>query len=145
MRRVVITGVGVISPHGIGTQAFWSALLEAKSSISPLTRFDPGAFPSHVAAVVPPFKTTDFVPRSYRKSTKIMARDIELAVVAADFAVRDARLITKGISEGINLARAGGKGLVQARPRPRGVQYRRRPDLCRPRRTHRSDGRSPQP
>lgn len=100
MRRVVITGVGAISPHGVGTQPFFSGLLEGKCSITALTRFDPSAFASRIAGVIPAFKTTDFVPRSYRKSTKIMARDIELAVVAADFAVRDARLITKGVGEG---------------------------------------------
>jgi len=99
MRRVVITGVGAVSPHGIGTAPFWNGLLEGKSSITALTRFDPSAFESRVAGVVPEFKTTDFVPKSYRKSTKIMAHDIELAVVAADFAVRDARLITKGIAD----------------------------------------------
>ena len=95
MRRVVITGLGSISPHGIGTPAFWNGLLEAKSSITRLSLFDPSAFPSQVAGQVPPFKTTDFVPKSYRKATKIMARDIELAVVAADLAVKDAKLLTK--------------------------------------------------
>jgi 3-oxoacyl-[acyl-carrier-protein] synthase II len=116
MRRVVITGVGAISPHGIGTAPFWNGLLEAKSSITPLTRFDPSAFASRVAGVVPPFKTTDFVPRSYRKSTKIMARDIELAVVAADFAVRDARLITKGTAEGANEADLTARGWFRPAP-----------------------------
>jgi 3-oxoacyl-[acyl-carrier-protein] synthase II len=99
MRRVVITGLGAISPHGLGAPALWEALAAGKSSLATLTRFDPAAFPSQVAGVVPAFKTTDFVPKSYRKATKIMARDIELAVVAADFAVRDARLATKGILE----------------------------------------------
>ena len=100
MRRVVITGIGAISPHGLGVPAFCTALAQGKSSVALLTRFDPSAFPGQVAGVVPDFKTTNFVPRSYRKSTKIMARDIELAVVAADFAVRDAKLITKGVAEG---------------------------------------------
>ena len=98
MRRVVITGLGSISPHGIGTPAFWNGLLEGKSSTATLTRFDPSAFESQVAGAVPAFKTADFVPKSYRKATKIMARDIELAVVAADFAVRDAKLLTKGVA-----------------------------------------------
>jgi 3-oxoacyl-[acyl-carrier-protein] synthase II len=99
MRRVVITGLGAISPHGIGAPAFWNALLEGKSGITALTRFDPSAFKSRVAGTIPPYKTTEFVPKSYRKATKIMAKDIELAVIAADFAVRDARLITKGVAE----------------------------------------------
>jgi 3-oxoacyl-[acyl-carrier-protein] synthase II len=97
MRRVVITGLGSVSPHGIGTAAFWNGLLEAKSSTTTLTKFDPSAFDSHVAGTIPPFKTTDYVPKSYRKATKIMARDIELAVVAADLAVRDGKLITKSV------------------------------------------------
>jgi 3-oxoacyl-[acyl-carrier-protein] synthase II len=96
MRRVVITGLGAISPHGIGAPAFWAALLEGRSSITRISRFDPSTFPSQVAGAVPAFKTTEYVPKSYRKATKIMARDIELAVVAADLAVKDAKLITKG-------------------------------------------------
>ena len=59
---------------------------------------------AQVAAVVPPYKATEYVPRSYRKSTRIMARDIELAVVAADIAVRDAKLLTKGTAESPNAA-----------------------------------------
>ncbi len=116
MRRVVITGVGAISPHGIGTQPFWNALLEAKSSISPITRFDPTAFDSQVAGTVPAYKTTDYVPKSYRKATKIMARDIEMAVIAADFAVRDAKLLTKGVAEGADLQDLAAKGW--SRPDP---------------------------
>jgi len=99
MRRVVISGLGSISPHGVGTQPFWNALLEGKSSVTPLTKFDPGAFDSRVGGQIPPFKTADHVPKSYRKATKIMARDIELAVVAADLAIRDAKLISKGLTE----------------------------------------------
>ena len=98
MRRVVITGLGAISPHGLGAPTFWNALLEGKSSVATLSRFDPSAFPSRVAGQVPAFKTTEHVPKSYRKATKIMARDIELAVVAADLAVKDAKLLTKGIA-----------------------------------------------
>ncbi|HVT80109.1 MAG TPA: beta-ketoacyl-[acyl-carrier-protein] synthase family protein [Phycisphaerae bacterium] len=116
MRRVVITGLGAISPHGIGTQPFWNALLEAKSSTGPLTRFDPGAFDSHVAGNVPAYKVTEFVPKSYRKATKIMARDIEMAVVAADFAVRDAKLLTKGVGEGPSGAELAAKGWFKPDP-----------------------------
>lgn len=120
MRRVVITGLGAVSPHGLGAPALWEGLLAGKSSITTLTRFDPAAFASHVAGVIPPFKTTDYVPKSYRKATKIMARDIELAVVAADFAVRDARLATKGILETTPLEKlpptADGRGWTRPDP-----------------------------
>jgi len=96
---VVITGIGAVSPHGLGSAAFWSGLVDGKSSLVPLMCFDASAFDSRVAGLLPPFKTTDYVPKSYRKATKIMARDIELAVVAADLAVRDARLATKSVVE----------------------------------------------
>ena len=99
MRRVVVTGLGAISPHGLSTADFWQGLLAGKSSTALLTAFDSSTFPSRVAGVVPAFKVTDYVPKSYRKATKIMARDIELAVVAADIALRDAKLATRGILE----------------------------------------------
>ncbi len=85
-------------PTASAATAFWDALLDAKSSIAPLTLFDPASFPCRVAGTVPPFKITDYVPKTYRKATKIMSRDIELAVIAADLAVRDAKLLTKGIA-----------------------------------------------
>ncbi|HVX86475.1 MAG TPA: beta-ketoacyl synthase N-terminal-like domain-containing protein [Phycisphaerae bacterium] len=103
MRRVVITGIGAVSPLGLGGGTgggLWEGLLAGRSGTATLRRFDASAFPSRVAGEVPAFKTTDYVPKSYRKATKIMARDIELAVVAADLAVKDARLITRGIAEG---------------------------------------------
>jgi 3-oxoacyl-[acyl-carrier-protein] synthase II len=99
MRRVVITGLGAISPHGLSAADFWKGLIEGRSSTAPLASFDPAGFPSQVAGSVPAFKIADYVPKSYRKATKIMARDIELAVVAADGAVRDAKLATRGIME----------------------------------------------
>ena len=73
--------------------------MSGRCGVDVIRAFDASAFPCGIAGSVPAFKTTDFVPKSYRKSTKIMARDIELAVVAADNAVRDARLATRGILE----------------------------------------------
>jgi 3-oxoacyl-[acyl-carrier-protein] synthase II len=104
MRRVVITGVGAVSPLGLGAPALWEGLVAGRSGTGTLRRFDASTFPSRVAGEVPAFKTTEYVPKSYRKATKIMARDIELAVVAADLAVKDAKLITRGITEGPNTA-----------------------------------------
>jgi 3-oxoacyl-[acyl-carrier-protein] synthase II len=99
MRRVVITGIGAVSPHGLTSGDLWKGLTEMRSAIAPLSAFDPVAFPSRIAGQVPAFKTMDYVPKSYRKATKIMARDIELAVLAADGAVRDAHLATRGVME----------------------------------------------
>ncbi len=99
-RRVVITGLGPVSALGIGIDATWSAMLEGKTCIDRIQRFDPSGLPCHIAGEVESFKVTKFVPKSHRKATKVMARDIELAIVAADQAARDAQLITPGITPG---------------------------------------------
>jgi 3-oxoacyl-[acyl-carrier-protein] synthase II len=94
-RRVVITGVGLVTPLGIGADAVWNALIEKQCGIRRIDAFDPSRFDSQIAGQVPPFKMGDFVPKSYRKSIKVMARDIEIAVAAAHQAAKDAGLRTK--------------------------------------------------
>src|SRR5271170_4180718 len=117
MRRVVITGLGVISPHGLTAADFWKGIIEGRSSTAPVAAFDPSGFPSQVAGTVPVFKTADYVPKSYRKATKIMARDIELAVVAADGAVRDAKLATRGVLESMGGKKTDDSWFVPNPPR----------------------------
>ncbi len=95
-RRVVISGLGPVSGVGLGIEPVWQALLEGKSAIGRITAFDPTGFPSRIAAEVKDLKLSNFVPKSYRKNVKVMARDIEFAVAAADLAARDAKLATKG-------------------------------------------------
>ena len=98
-RRIVITGLGPITAFGPGLDALWSALCEGRSAIKRITRFDPSGFPCQIAAELPDemFDVKSVVPKSYRKATKVMARDIELAVGAAAAAVNDAKLITKAV------------------------------------------------
>src|SRR5437763_7385796 len=98
-RRVVITGIGVISPIGIGAKAFWENLLAGQVGVRRIARWDPAGFPSQVGGEVPAYKIGDYVPKSYRKATKVMARDIELAVVAADDAFKDAGLKSKAYTD----------------------------------------------
>lgn len=98
-RRVVITGIGVISPIGIGAKPFWDNLLAGKVGVRRISNWDPSGFPSQVGGEVPAYKIGDYVPKSYRKATKVMARDIELAVVAADDAFKDAGLKSKAYTE----------------------------------------------
>src|SRR6476659_5116737 len=117
MRRVVITGVGVVSPLGIGARAHWEGVLAGRSAVKRITAFDPSGFPSQIGGEAPAYKIGDFVPKSYRKATKVMARDIELAVVAADDAFKDAGLKSKAYTEtpDIPTARFGcniGAGLI---------------------------------
>jgi 3-oxoacyl-[acyl-carrier-protein] synthase II len=98
-RRVVVTGLGTLTALGIGIEPLWDGLLAKQSGIKTLQSFDASGLAASFGGEVPPFKTADFVPKSYRKSTKVMARDIELAVVAAYLAVKDAGLATKCLIE----------------------------------------------
>jgi len=95
--RVVITGLGAISPLGLNVAQMWEGLNEGRCGISRITAFDPSGFSCKIAGQVPEYKISNFVPKSYRKATKLMCRDIELAVVAADEAIRNSGLVTKGI------------------------------------------------
>lgn len=94
-RRVVITGLGLVTPVGIGAEAVWNALLEKKSGIGRITAFDPSDFKSHVGGQIAALNTANTIPKPYRKSLRVMARDIEIAVVAAYEAVKDAGLKTR--------------------------------------------------
>jgi 3-oxoacyl-[acyl-carrier-protein] synthase II len=116
-RRVVVTGIGIVSPIGIGAADFWSQLLAGTSGVKPISAFDPGGFACRIGAEVPAFKIAEYVPKTYRKATKVMARDIELAVVAADLAFKDAGLQSKAYTESpdIDVKRFGcniGAGLI---------------------------------
>jgi len=96
-RRVVITGLGPVTAHGVGIDPLWSALCEGRSALAPIRAFDASGFRAASGAELPEsFDVKEFVPKSYRKATKVMARDIEIAVGAALTAVRDAGLGTRG-------------------------------------------------
>lgn len=60
-RRVVITGMGVVSPVGIGTEEFWNALMAGKSGIGPITEFDAADFPVRIAGEVKDFDPVKYV------------------------------------------------------------------------------------
>lgn len=98
-RRVVITGLGPVTPIGIGATAFWNALLEGVSGIRRVRAFDPSRFDSQMAGEIDGVEVGNYVPKSYRKAAKIMARDIVLAVAGAYEAVKDAGLRTKCMLE----------------------------------------------
>ena len=96
-RRVVITGLGPVTAHGVGIDPLWQALCEGRSALAPLRAFDASGFKAAAGAELPDsFDVKDLVPKSYRKATKVMARDIEIAVGAALMAVKDAGLATRG-------------------------------------------------
>jgi 3-oxoacyl-[acyl-carrier-protein] synthase II len=92
MRRVVVTGLGVVAPNGVGKEAFWSACVNGRSGVGPIRTFDASSHPVGIAAEVPDFDLTPFVPGAHRKSLKIMGRAARFGVAAAGLAVRDAGL-----------------------------------------------------
>lgn len=89
-RRVVITGVGLVSPLGIGTQLNWDALCAGKSGIGEVTKFDSTDFPSRIAGEVKGFDPLQFVEK---KDVKKMDIFIQYAIAAAQFAMADANLV----------------------------------------------------
>jgi 3-oxoacyl-[acyl-carrier-protein] synthase II len=92
MRRVVVTGLGVVAPNGVGKEAFWSACVNGRSGVAAIRSFDARNHPVRIAAEVPDFDVAPFVPLSQRKSLKIMSRAMRFAVTAATLAVKDSGL-----------------------------------------------------
>jgi 3-oxoacyl-[acyl-carrier-protein] synthase II len=92
MRRVVITGLGVVAPNGIGKESFWNACLNGHSGVAPIRTFDSSEHPVKVAAEVVDFDVTPYVPSEHRKSLRIMSRAMQFAVGAAGMAVADSGL-----------------------------------------------------
>ncbi|MDP3718123.1 MAG: beta-ketoacyl-ACP synthase II [Acidobacteriota bacterium] len=89
-RRVVVTGVGLVSPVGMGAQANWDALCAGKSGIGPITRFDATAFSTRFAGEVKNFDPLQFIEKKELKKMDIF---IQFAVAASQYAMDDARLV----------------------------------------------------
>lgn len=88
-RRVVITGVGPVTPIGIGAEQFWCGLLARRSPVRKITRFDPSPFRSQIAAEIDDFRPGEFLePRQARRWDRFS----QLGVVAAKLAIQDAGL-----------------------------------------------------
>jgi 3-oxoacyl-[acyl-carrier-protein] synthase II len=88
-QRVVVTGIGVISPFGVGVEPFWAGLSAGRSAVGRITRFDASDYPCQLAAEVP-----DFEPRAFMdfKEARRMSRCSQFAVAAARMAVEAAGL-----------------------------------------------------
>lgn len=92
-RRVVITGVGLVTPLGIGTNETWTALCSGKSGIAPITRFDTTDFQTKIAGEVKGFNAEDHV---FKKDSKRFQLFISYAIAAARMALHDSGLIIEG-------------------------------------------------
>ena len=107
-RRVVITGVGLVSSLGIGTSVTWDALCAGQSGIRPISRFDASAFPVRIAGEVQGFDPLDFVAK---KDVKKMDVFIQFAIAAAEFARADAGLeVTPELAPRVGVFLASGIG-----------------------------------
>ena len=89
MRRVVVTGVGLLSPVGIGTEETWSAVIAGRGGIGPITAFDATGFNCRIAGEIRDFDPLNWVDR---KEARKMARFIQFAVAASQFAMDSAAL-----------------------------------------------------
>jgi len=95
-RRVVITGLGVVAPNGIGKDDFWNALITGKSGIDEISVFDASTFPCRVAAEVRDFRPTDFMER---RTSRDLWRFSQFALASAQMAIDDAKLQIDAVSE----------------------------------------------
>ena len=86
--RVVVTGMGVLAPNGIGLEAFWDSLVAGRSGIGPITRFDPTAFKSRIAGEVKNFEPLDYIDPKFKPNR--MARHTQFAFAAMKMALVDA-------------------------------------------------------
>ena len=89
-RRVVITGLGLVTPLGVGVEQTWSALCEGQSGIGEITRFDASGFESRIAGEVKDFHPEDFLPK---KDARRMQPFIAYSIAGARMAVEDAKLV----------------------------------------------------
>lgn len=87
--QVVVTGIGVTAPNGLGTDDYWAATMRGSSGIGPVRRFDANGYPARLAGEVPGFVAGDHLPSRLIPQTDHMTR---LALVAADWTLRDARV-----------------------------------------------------
>ena len=113
-RRVVVTGLGVVSPVGIGVQPAWSNLIAGKSGITRITKFDPSNFSSQVAGEVKDFDVSQYLPA---KEARRMDTFIQYGLAAAIEAVKDSGIEATeenaeriGVSIGSGI---GGLGLIE--------------------------------
>lgn len=88
-RRAVVTGIGLVSPLGVGIEENWQSLMRGKSGIGPITRFDSSNFATRIAGEVKDFHPEDFIPK---KELRKMDPFLQFALAAARLALEDSRL-----------------------------------------------------
>lgn len=129
-RRVVVTGVGLVSPLGVGTESTWRALLAGESGIGPITRFDTTAFVTRIAAEVKGFQPEEWIEK---KEVKKSDSFIHFAIAASQMAVDDAGLvIDETNADDIGVVIGSGIGGFPIIERTHSVLVERGPDRVSP-------------
>nr|AFY23043.1 TamL [uncultured bacterium] len=106
--RVIVTGLGIAAPTGLGVADYWAATLAGESGIGPVRRFDASGYPCSLAGEVPGFAPADHLPSRLLPQTDHMTR---LALVAADEAIADARVVPAELPEyGMGVVTASSSG-----------------------------------
>src|SRR4051812_18482789 len=90
-RRVVVTGIGLVTPLGIGTKETWEAAIAGKSGVGPITRFDASALPTRIAGEVKDFDAARFMDRKEARRNDLF---IQFGLAATELALKDAGLPT---------------------------------------------------
>ncbi len=107
-RRVVVTGIGLVSPLGIGTETNWEGLCAGRNGIGPITRFDASQFSARIAGEVKGFDPQAFIDK---KDVKKMDVFIQFAIAASQYAMDDAGLsVTEDIATRVGVFIASGIG-----------------------------------
>src|ERR1700710_91606 len=91
MRRVVVTGIGIVSPNGIGRRAFSEAIVEGRSGVGLIESFDTSGLAIRIAGEVKGFDVMPYLGE-HKKNLKVMSRAVQFAVGAGALAVEDAGL-----------------------------------------------------
>jgi len=129
-KRVAVTGLGILSPLGIGLEANWDAILAGRSGIGPITRFDASQVRTQIAGEVKDFKAEDFLDK---KTARRLDRFIHFAVAGARMALEDSGLpITPENSERIGTVIGCGLGGLETIERYHTVMLNKGPDRITP-------------
>lgn len=129
-RRVVITGIGLVSPLGLTTAANWEAVLAGRSGIAPITRFDTTGFETRFAGEVKNFDPANFLEK---KEIKKMDRFIYFAIAAADEALADSGLkITPANAERVGVVVGSGMGGLETLSNNENVLQQKGPNRVSP-------------
>ena len=130
VNRVVVTGIGAVTPLGLNIDTTWEGLIAGKSGIDYITQFDTNGFETRIAAEVKGFEPTDFLGR---KEARRMDRFSQLAVVAATQAVEDAKLeISDGIRDDTGVLVGSGIGGLMTLSEQLSILIERGPDKVSP-------------